>query len=404
MKYYTNYLTALIFSVFLSIIFSACSSVTASLEGRDASLPTIANIKTLSDVGAIAFEWERISDERVNGIAIYKEKKSGEKPIFREIAYLANPQTTHFVDENLIPETQYRYKFRTTSPTHYSPDSVIVSAKTSFIDAVESVFASNDYPRQVKLIFSPHPNPSISHYLIQREIDGNFKTIALVNHRLMPEYFDKDLDDGKTYQYRIIAIDHAGNPSRPSKVVVAKTKNPPKIPQNLTATTNLPQKIVLSWSKSADIKQYHIYRAKSENGRFILHSTTKNSKFIDNINANGAIFYYKISGIDGADLQSPLSAAVAGQTKSAPTAPTITQGYVDNKEAIIKWEGDSNAKHFVVFRIDSQNGRQARFKVDKNDFSDKEVSVGGEFSYYVIAVDDNGLESAPSNKVILSIK
>ena len=82
MKYYTNYLTALIFSVFLSIIFSACSSVTASLEGRDASLPTIANIKTLSDVGAIAFEWERISDERVNGIAIYKEGKKRRKAHF----------------------------------------------------------------------------------------------------------------------------------------------------------------------------------------------------------------------------------------------------------------------------------------------------------------------------------
>lgn len=399
MKSYALYLIALVFSIF----FSACSQITPSLDGRDASLPTIKNIKTLSDVGAIAFEWERIDDERVKGITIYKEEKDGEKFVFREIAYLQNPQTTHFVDEKLIPETQYRYMFRSISQTHYSPDSAIVSAKTSFIDAVESVFASNDYPKQVKLIFSPHPNPSISHYLVQREIDGAFKTIALVNHRLLPEYFDTNLDSGKTYKYRIIAIDQAQNPSRPSKVVTAMTKNLPKAPQNLTATQNLPKKIMLSWSKNGDIKQYYIYRAKTQDGRYILHSTTTNNQFIDNIGANGVSFFYKISVLDSANLQSAQSAPVMGATKSAPKAPQIKRGYVDNNEAIIEWEGESDIKNFMVFRIDS-SGKQTRFKSTANTFSDKEVSTGGEYSYFVVAVDENSIESEPSNKVILSIK
>ena len=399
MKSYANCLLTLVFSAF----FSACSSITASLEGKDTSLPSIKNIKTLSDVGAIAFEWDIIDDERVRGIAIYREEKSGEKPIFKEIAYLENPQATHFVDENLVPETQYRYMFRSISFTHYSADSAIVSAKTSFIDAVESVFASNDYPRQVKLIFSPHPNPSISHYLIQREIDGDFKTIALVNHRLLPEYFDNDLDDGATYKYRIVAIDQAGNPSRPSKIAVAHTKNPPKTPKNLSATKNLPQKIALSWSKDAEAKQYNIYRAKSEDGRYILHSTATSNQFIDNIGANGVSFFYRISAVDSANLQSSKSAPVMGATKSAPKAPQITRGYVDNSEAIIEWESESNIKNFVIFRIDS-SGRQTRFKATGNNFSDKEISAGGEYSYFVVAVDEYKIESAPSNKVILSIK
>lgn len=399
MKPCAIYLTALVFSIF----FSACSQITPSLEGKDATLPTIKNIKTLSDVGAIAFEWERIDDERVRGIAVYREEKDGEKFVFREIAYLTNPQTTHFVDEKLIPETQYRYMFRSIGFTHYSADSAIVSAKTSFIDAVESVFASNDYPKQVKLIFSPHPNPSISHYLVQREIDGTFKTIALVNHRLMPEYFDMNLDDGKTYKYRIVAIDQAQNPSRPSKVVTAQTKNPPKVPQNLTATQNLPKKIMLSWSKNAEAKQYYIYRAKSEDGRYILHSTATNNQFIDSVGANGANFFYKISAVDRANLQSAQSLPVMGATKSAPKAPQITRGYVDNNEAIIEWEGEVGIKNFMVFRIDS-SGKQMRFKATANTFSDKEVSAGGEYSYFVVAIDENNLESEPSNKVLLSIK
>lgn len=397
MKYYVSCLIALIFS----IVFSACAGAISKLDGEDSTLPTIKNVKTLSDVGAIAFEWDRITDEKVSGIAIYKENKDNE---FEEITYLKNPQITHFVDENLIPETTYRYKFKTTSKTHYSPDSEIIVAKTSFIDEVESVFASNDYPQQVKLIFSPHPNPSISYYLIQREVDGEFKTIALVNHRLLAEYFDTNLEHGKSYKYRIIAIDHAKNPSRPSKVITAKTKDLPPPPQNITASQNLAQKIKLSWDKQNDAKSYNIYRSNVDNGRFSHIATSKTNEYIDNINANGVSYFYKLESIDSSDLQSRLSQAVMGKTKSPPKTPQITRGYVDNNEAKIEWSADSSVNHFVVYRIDSHSKKQSRFRATQNNFNDKEVSNGGEFSYFVVAVDENGLESEKSNKIILSIK
>lgn len=397
MKYYINCLIALIFSIF----FNACSGVISTLDGEDSTLPLVKNIKTLSDVGAIAFEWDKINDERVSAITIYKENKDNE---FEEIAHLKNPQMTHFVDENLIPETTYRYKFKTISKTHYSQDSEIISVKTSFIDEIESIFASNDYPKQVKLIFSPHPNPSISHYLIQREVDGEFKTIALVNHRLLAEYFDTNLENGKSYKYRIIAIDHAKNPSRPSKIITAKTKNLPPSPQNITASQNLAQKIRLSWDKQSDAKIYNIYRSNSENGHFSHIATSKTNEYIDNINANGVAYFYKIDSVDSSDLQSLLSQSVMGKTKSPPKAVQITRGYVDNNEVKIEWSADSSVNHFVVYRIDSANGKQTRFKVTQNNFNDKEVSNGGEFSYFVVAVDENGLESEKSNKIILSIK
>lgn len=397
MRYYINCLVILGFSIF----FSACAGVISTLDGEDSTLPIVKNVKTLSDVGAIAFEWDKIDDERVSGIAIYKENKDGE---FEEITYLKNPKATHFVDENLIPETQYRYKFKTTSKTHYSQDSDIITAKTSFIDEVESIFASNDYPKQVKLLFSPHPNPSISYYLIQREIDGEFKTIALVNHRLLAEYFDNNLENGKSYKYRIIAIDHAKNPSRPSKVVTAHTKPLPPAPQNITASQNLPQKIHLIWDKQSDIKSYNIYRSNSENGYFSRIATSKTNEYTDNINANSVSYFYKIDSIDNSDLQSVLSQAVKGKTKSPPKSPQITRGYVDNSEVKIEWSADSGVSHYVVYRIDSNGGKQSRFKVTQNNFNDKEVSNGGEFSYFVVAVDDSGLESEKSNKILLSIQ
>lgn len=419
MRFYTVCLLAL-----FSALFSACGGVISTLQGEDATLPKIKNIKTLSDVGAIAFEWEKIDDERVSGIAIYKEK-DGE---FSQIAHLKNSQITHFVDENLTPETRYRYKFKTLSPTHYSQDSQIVSAKTSYIEAVERVFASNDYAGQIKLIFSPHQNPSIAYYLIQREVDGAFKTIALVNHRLMPEYFDTNLEAGKSYKYRVVAVDYAKNPSRPSKIITAKTKDPPPPPQNLVASQNLVGKIALSWDAQAGAKEYRIYRAKEISGNFSHIASVKKPAHSDIINANGASFFYKIASVDESDLKSAQSPAVAGKTKSPPKPPKITRGYVDNNEAKIEWSAESSAisaessapsakvaessakvdsaksAHFVVYRVDSASGKQTRFKSTQNYFHDKEVSTGGEFRYFVVAVDESGLESARSNEIILSIK
>ena len=442
MRFYTLCLLAL-----FSALFCACGGAIATLDGEDATLPIIKNVKTISDVGAIAFEWEKIDDERVSGIAIYKEK-NGE---FTQIAHLKNAQITHFVDEKLTPETNYRYKFKTLSPTHYSKDSKIVTAKTSYIKAVERIFASNDYAGQIKIIFSPHQNPSIAYYLVQREVDGVFKTIALVNHRLLSEYFDTNLEAGKSYKYRIVAVDYAKNPSRPSKIVTAKTKNPPPPPNNLTASQNLVGKIALAWEAQTNASEYHIYRANAMDGNFSRIATTPNNHHSDIIGKNGVSFFYKILSIDKNALKSAPSNAVQGKTKSPPQAPKITRGFVDNNEAKIEWSVESsvesgvesnaksgvesntkvaesgvesNAKiaesgvestaknpldsaksaHFVVYRVDSASGKQTRFKATQNYFHDKEVGNGGEFRYYVVAVDESGLESAHSNEIILSIK
>lgn len=393
MRYYLILIAIVLF-------ISGCASSISSLEGVDKSLPQVKNIKIIPDVSSIAFEWDYINDDNVLGYAVYREGSSG----FKEIAHIKNPHSTHFVDEDLVPETQYRYYFYTLGHTHYSQRSEIITTKTSFIDPVESVYASNDYPNQVKLIFSPHPNPSISHYLIQREIDGEFKTIAIVNHRLFVEYFDKDLKDSTSYRYRIVAVDFNDNPSRPSKIVTARTKNKPNISLNLAATDNLAKKIVVSWKAQNDIKQYKLYRSQTSNGKYSLIATTTSTEYNDMINESSKSYFYKISGVDFSNLESNLSESVKGSTRNAPAAPIIKRGYVDNNEAKIEWEANSDVKYFMLHRKNANTGEKHRFKLKENSFSDKEVGNGGEYSYYVVAIDEAGLESEPSNEIKLSIK
>ena len=73
-----------------------------------------------------------------------------------EIAHIKNPLTSHYVDTNLTPEKEYSYYFYVLGKDRYSNRSDIVKIKTSYIEPVANLYASNDYSRKVKLLWNPH--------------------------------------------------------------------------------------------------------------------------------------------------------------------------------------------------------------------------------------------------------
>lgn len=207
----------------LAILASGCASISnnsLSLFGKndkvDQGLPMVKNVRTINDVKTIGFEWDKVDDiSLIKGFVLYQITKDGG---IRRIAVIKNPLATHYYDDGLIPQTKYAFQISTLGKNGaVSPRSPLVNVKTSFIDPVESVFASDDYPKEVKIIWSPHPNPSISKYIIQRQNDkGLFLNIGVVKNRLYVEYFDKNLEDGKQYKYRVIAESFEGAKSLPS--------------------------------------------------------------------------------------------------------------------------------------------------------------------------------------------
>ncbi|RAX53183.1 hypothetical protein CCY99_06205 [Helicobacter sp. 16-1353] len=385
----------------LALVFSACSSTISSLDGIDRNLPQVKNIKTIPDVSSVAFEWEVINDASLKGYVLYRDDGDG----YKEVAYIQNPLASHYVDSGLFPEKDYSYYFHTLSKNAYSSRSEVVKVRTSFINPVESLYASNDYPKKVKLLWNPHPNPSISHYLVQRQEDNSeFKTIGIVNHRLMVEYFDENLNDESSYRYRIVAMDFMENPSRPSKIVTARTKKKPVVSGSITASNNLPTTIVVNWDKINDASSYKIYRSKTIDGAYSMIGSTSNTRFVDNVGSPNVSYYYKVSGVDSTNIESNMSAATKGSTRKIPQTPKIIKGYVDKQEAQIQWEANSDAQYYLVYRKSGLFGDVTRFKINGTLFVDKDMRVGKEYTYYVVAVDEFGLESNNSEEVNLSIK
>lgn len=414
-----SYKRILFYNAFLAIaIFSGCASLensSLSLFGSsdqvDPSLPTIKKIRTINDVKSIGFEWEKVDNTAlIKGIVIYRVQKGG---VLKKLTTIKNPLATHYCDTDLIPQTQYAYEFSTLGQNGLvSTRSPVLNVKTSFIDPIESVFASVDYPKEIKLIWSPHPNPSISRYIIQRQNEkGLFLNIGTIKNRLYVEYFDKELQDGKEYKYRVLAESFEGAKSLPSIVVTGKTKAEPIGITELQASNNLARSIRIDWKKSLqeDVVKYKIYSASSLRANFSLAGETKNNFYIHKVNDDGVERFYKVVPVDNAGIEGTMPAHSAkGMTLRAPKAPIITRAVIENNRAIIQWQklDDPQVKGYIVYRYEGNFSSKAlRFSdIKKNEFIDKEMRTGKKYRYQVASIDKNGLESKPSESVELLLK
>ena len=97
---------------------------------------------------------------------------------------------------------------------------------------------------------------------------------TIVKYNLPEQDFDKNLIDGKTYQYYLTAYDE-NSETGPSNVVKAKTKDLPSFPDGITAKSNLVKSIWISWTpiNDPDVGGYILYRGNyAKNMEFVFHS------------------------------------------------------------------------------------------------------------------------------------
>lgn len=395
----------------LSIFLSACASLNAPLQ-KDSSLSPPDSIHTIVDVSSVGFEWNLIQNENAQGFVIYRSKPNS-RELF-EIERIKNRFATHYYDHHLKPQTTYLYGIATLGENNTISQAMrTIEVKTSFIDAIESVFATNSKPRAIKIIFSPHPNPSVDSYLIQRlNKAGEFKTIAKIPHRLSAEYFDENLQNGETYTYRVIAKSFEGIESKPSQSVSARTIPQPAPIENIQASNDLARAISITWQEAPDTQgvSKKLYKISySLNGKSYKHlATTDKTQYTHKLTdkEDGVSYYYQVVLLGDNGLQGHLSSYPAkGSSLPPPSTPKNFEGKMLDNKATLSWQTPSDERivSYVVYR--KENGlwtQSARF-IDIYDthFIDKEMQEDKIYAYSVVSIDKNGIESAPTPEIKL---
>ncbi len=380
----------------------------------DRGLPVVKELKAKTDMSKVALEWQPIKDKRIAGYRVFRgDNKNG----FRLIATIKDRFQSHYVDTDLYQSINYTYKVSSyTNDGRVSMVSTTTVAKTGKkLTPPILLDASKNYPNRIKIIWKAHPDRVTNSYIVEkRDLDKNrWRRVATLKDRLTVEYIDKNVKPAQNYSYRVRAKSYDNVISNPSNITTGFSKKLPNVITWVKATDNLPRMINIIWkstNKDKEVDHYNIYSSSLENSMFSFLASTKEIKYTDKFNSDGNIRYYKITSVDHDGLESPRvdTKATLGKTVGASRGPNIKKGVIQSNSIFLQWsDPDGKARKYTVVKKYWDGWRAKKIKITdfkKTSFTDTKVETGTKYTYYIISVDKYGIESSPSQEVVLLFK
>jgi len=401
----------------LITVFSGCEQpvVTPEKPKIDQTLPMVDSqyIKSIPDIEAVALEWKAIPSVGVAGYHIIRANlQAGGK--YQRVATINNKFATHYVDKKLAPNNRYAYKISLFTDKGFEsiPSNGVEVTTLPNIESVSLLQTISDLPRQIKILWRPHPNPRVDKYIIQRSTptESKWKTIKTIKNRLNVEYIDTELGDNETYMYRIKVKTFDRITSEPSVISTATTKALPGQIKQMSATQNLPRKIQLSWGESAseDVVSYNIYRATSADGSYskVAVAPANHNRYDDIIDRDGEMYFYKVTSVDKDKLESNIDEInpAMGMTLPSPKTPKVTLAQIQGNKMILNWiASDDRVVTYNVYKKTKTGWTTSKEKritnINALRYEDPDVVRGVEYTYSLQAVDKYGLVSKRTEEI-----
>ncbi|WP_270982076.1 ferrous iron transporter A [Campylobacter upsaliensis] len=390
----------------LTLLFSACSVAeltTPKQTQLNESLPKVQSLKSISDLSNVAFEWEPLYGENIQGFYLYRS--SEKEPQMKLVATIKDKFQTHYVDTKLESGTKYQYMMKTFNEQgHFSEEGQVIEIATQpRPEPLAFVQAITNLPERIKLIWRPHTDLRVNAYIIEKKKveDKKFAKIGEVKNRLSAEFID-EVKANENFLYRVSALTFDGVQSEPSEVLNSTSKALPPEITHLSASNDLNGKIMLSWDAPVyeDFSYFKIYATSSSFLPFTLLAKTDKNSYEDIVQGAGESKQYKITMVDKDGLESPMpKKGVEGKTLGLPASPSIILAQITSEGIVLEWADNDNRA--VEYEVKRYGGEQnAVFKgIKEKRLRDIKALAGVEYSYEVIAIDELGQRSAPSSKV-----
>ena len=270
--------------------------------------------------------------------------------------------------------------------------------------------------------FPPQYNGSsaITGYIIEYKITTSSYS-TLVNLGNVTKYNSTTLATGKTYIFRISAINSIGKSQPSSEVVATPTSNsqppqniPPNPPTGLAATSNSLTQINLSWNPPASnagppVTGYKI-QFSIDSGSFtdLVSNSASTSTSYSHTGVSSHTYTYQVFAINsvGTSTSSNIASAVPTQVSSAPYTPSGLSAIAASPTSIsLSWATPSSdgGSPIIGYKIEAKIGSGAYTILVANTASSSTsylntgLIVGSTYTYRVSAINSIGT-SNPSNE------
>jgi len=317
--------------------------------------------------------------------------------VYRDGVLVKTTVETTFIDTGLLPDKNYSYSVKAKDLTgNVSKPSSTITIRTLSDEEVPTV------PANVQIVSitetsitikwdEAEDNIGIKEYEIFRNGVSVGKTSNL-------SYTDNGLEPDTEYSYAVRAIDTEKNASELSEAVIAKTEKDtiaPSVPKNLKINSKTQSSVYLVWSSSTDNVQvagYKIYRDGIEIG------TSYTTSYTDQITSG--TFIYSVAAYDTSGNVSDMSDNVLCDNE-IPSSPELKLVSKDATTITISWseaEDNIGVTGYLICRR-SANSYATIGPINTTSYTDKNLTPGVVYTYYVIAIDGAENISIPSNTI-----
>ncbi|MFW5947281.1 MAG: fibronectin type III domain-containing protein [Gemmatimonadota bacterium] len=266
----------------------------------------------------LRIRWDPSPSDDVRGYWVYRGEDSAqvarivERPV--QSTEHADPG---FAGRGLVPGRRYLVRVAAVDRADNRSEAVEATVRIPDDEAPEApraLYADNLHGRYVRLEWAGSPSFDVAAYEVRR-VTGNETpvTIARVAADAERRARDTTVVRGRTYVYRAVALDSAGNESPAAVDTMAFGDFTPPPAPRFTAAAAVDQGVRVRWERVVDdeLAGYHVYRSGLPTGRYerITDRPVSSLEYTDPTGA--ARHYYVVRAVDTSGNESRASDPVS---------------------------------------------------------------------------------------------
>ena len=365
--------------------------VSAADFDPNAPLPPAAPTVTCSNAasGKPKLTWNAVSGATSYRVFRSESRGSG-------YSLLGTTTSTSYTNTGAAAGKTYYYRVKAVNSVGTSGYSNIVSdkAKTA-TPAAPSVTAGNSSTGKPQLTWKAVSGAV--KYEVYRSTQQS-TGYSLLGTTTSTSYINTGAATGKTYYYRVKAVNRDGVASGYSNTVSGKATLPaPALNIGLSVSSGKPK---LTWNAVSGATSYRVFRSESRGTGYSLLGTTSSTSYVNTGAAAGKIYYYRVKAVNSVGT-SGYSNIVSGKAKAAaPAAPSVTAGNSSTGKPRLTWKAVSGAVSYRIYRSESRGtGYSLLGTTSSTSYVNTGAAAGKTYYYRVKAVNRDGVASAYSNIV-----
>ncbi|MCR9251644.1 MAG: hypothetical protein NXI20_14560 [bacterium] len=252
----------------------------------------------ISQEGVVQLTWDEVPDSDLKGYLIYRKNFDHDEFIrVNSDVVVASSFADTIKLNNLTESIQYAIRAVDLRYNESLFSKGVKLTKPDLIPPVAPLIQNiQTQPNGVYLSWINSSSTDVIGYLLYRTIDGeNWELVNTISAEMPSSIIDKGVEDGKRYDYLLVAMDDAGLESEPSDPVSIVFKQIFKKPE-LTGYVDEGKGIFLRWAgNSKQLLKTKIYRGRDETSMSLLVTADGQTReLLDQGLRIGNRYYYKI--------------------------------------------------------------------------------------------------------------